>query len=306
MSAESLNEVCQVDEPMVDNPEKCEEGGQTDNNEEPKRKKRRGVYPTFADLAAIFGVFVILQVIVALVAKLSISHIVPALDPELEVSTVLLITQVVSMILTFVFVVWNRRSRGAEKIALRFSFKGFDPMILLGGILMAISCSVVIEPLLSLLPSPMPMNASGWPLMIAVVVCAPLFEEILCRGFIFEAMRAKGGVIVAWLGSSLFFGLLHLDPVMVVYAFFLGLILCYIYIRSGSLIAPIIIHAFNNAVAYLFIVIGFGENVLLKDLIKNENIYYVVYGVAVLILIVSSVMCARQFKKIINAKKSTK
>ncbi len=266
-------------------------------------QSKRGLYPTLIDLAAIFGVIIISQIVILLVVKLFFSSLAVSMSVEMETALLALLAQG-SLLITILFIILTRRSRNAEKISLKFSLKGFNPMILVGGILMILSCSVVIEPLLALLPAPTPIVARGWPLLVSVVFGAPILEEIICRGFIFEAMRAKRGVVVAWLGSSLFFALIHLDPVMVVNAFFMGLILCYIYIRSRSLIAPMIIHAVNNAIAYILIVLGFGDNVMLRDLIKNDNAYYVVYGVGVLIMLTSIVICAKEFKKIIDTRKA--
>ncbi len=269
----------------------------------PEAQSKKGLYPTLIDLAAIFGVIIISQIVILLVVKLFFSSFAASMSTEMEQAWLALLAQG-ALLITILFIIFTRRSRKAEKISLKFSLKGFNPMILLGGILMVLSCSVVIEPLLALLPSPTPIIARGWPLMIAVVFGAPILEEIICRGFIFESLRAKSGLIVGWLGSSLFFALIHLDPVMVVNAFFMGLILCYIYIRSGSLLAPMIIHAVNNTIAYILIVLGLGDNVMLRDLIKNDNAYYVVYGVGVLIMLISIVICAKEFKKIIDARNS--
>lgn len=279
------------------------EGRSEDNFEQShEAQSKKGLYPTLIDLAAIFGVIVVSQIVILLLAMFFFSITSIQLSEAMQQAWLALLAQG-ALLVTILFILFSRRFRKAEKIDLKFSFSGFNPVILLGGVLMILSCSVAIEPLLALMPSPKPILARGWPLLVSVVIGAPILEEIICRGFIFESLRAKRGVVVAWLGSSLFFALIHLDPTMVVNAFFMGLILCYIYIRSGSLIAPMIIHAFNNAIAYLLIILGFGEDAMLRDLIKNEELYYVVYGVAVLVMIVSIVVCARQFKMILEAKK---
>ncbi|MFI3281077.1 MAG: type II CAAX endopeptidase family protein [Rikenellaceae bacterium] len=264
-------------------------------------KNKKGAYPTFIDLVAIFGVFVLTQVVCLLFVKMSLPYLAPALSEEFALAWSMLLTQLFSLSSTIIFAAVLRHKRQGAKAPIKLSFRGFDPTVILGGLIMLISLSIVIEPLISLLPPSPSLVARGWPLLVAVVFGAPLLEEILCRGVIFESIRAKRGVVVAWLLSSLFFGLMHIDPAMVVNAFFMGLVLCYIYIRSGSLIAPMILHALNNAIAYLLIILGLGDNTMLRDLISSDSIYYIVYGVAVLLLLTSGVLCARQFRRIIEA-----
>lgn len=261
--------------------------------------KQGRLYPTFTDLAAIFGVFIVSQLGAVFASMLIVKLFSEPLTTDLRMAWTMLIAQIISMAITVIFISFLRRRRGAEPPVLRLSIKGFNPTVLLGGLLMIVSMSVVLEPILSLLPSVPDVEGRGWPMLVALVLVAPIFEEIICRGMIYESLRLKSGIVVACLVSSLFFGLMHLHPAMIVNAFFMGLILCYIYIRSRSLIASMILHALNNALAYILILLDMGENVMLKDLITNQNIYYVVYAVAVLVLIISIVICSRQFKKIV-------
>lgn len=267
-----------------------------------EKSKKNHEYPTFIDLAAIYGVFAVTQLAGVLVAKIALSFLLSEAIAEFELASVMLLSQVIAMTLLIIFMTIFRRKRNAAKPPLKFSIRGFDPTILLGGFLMLLSVSVVIEPLLALLPPTPQIDARGWPMLVAVVIGAPIFEEIICRGFIFESLCAKRGVVVAWLLSSLFFGLMHMHPTMVINAFFMGLILCYIYIRSGSLLAPIILHALNNGLAYLLILLGFGDNVMLRDLVTNSNLYLIIYIVAALVLVASTLLCARQFKRIVTQK----
>ena len=50
--------------------------------------------------------------------------------------------------------------------------------------------------------------------------------------------------------SSLLFGLIHLNVLQAIFAFALGLVLCYAYERSGSIWTPIFLHTFINAMAF--------------------------------------------------------
>jgi len=110
-------------------------------------------------------------------------------------------------------------------------------------------------------------------------------------------------VTLAWLVSALFFGVMHLQPVQVINAFVVGLILGYVYISTDSLWSVMILHAMNNAVAYLMMITGHA-NTLLIDLIHNRVVYVAVYVVAVALLIVSGRMMLLALRRIKEAEKN--
>ncbi|HNB20905.1 MAG TPA: type II CAAX endopeptidase family protein [Candidatus Melainabacteria bacterium] len=125
-------------------------------------------------------------------------------------------------------------------------------------------------------------SLSGIPALLFVflgVVVAPFVEEIVFRGFLFNALRtsfrseqgvrlfryAEVGDLAASLASGFVFGLFHMNflefpalnwvalPIYTV----TGMVLAESYRRSGSLWVPILVHAFNNltvmALTYLFV-----------------------------------------------------
>lgn len=83
-------------------------------------------------------------------------------------------------------------------------------------------------------------------LLISTLV--PLWEEMFFRGFIHNVLRNRLGMWAAIFVSSLLFGLFHLIPLQIIGAFTLGLMLAWLYEKSGSLWLPIFAHALNNFV----------------------------------------------------------
>lgn len=79
-------------------------------------------------------------------------------------------------------------------------------------------------------------------------VLAAAMEELLFRGVLFARWERRWGAVRAALFSSLCFGLLHLD---LVGAFAFGMVMCVLYLRTRSLLVPILCHAVNNAVIAL-------------------------------------------------------
>jgi membrane protease YdiL (CAAX protease family) len=88
-------------------------------------------------------------------------------------------------------------------------------------------------------------------LFAAGALLAPLAEEIFFRGYVFRAYLTRMGMVGAYVVSSLLFAVLHLNLAAFVPLFFVGLILAYLYHRTGSLVPAIVTHGLNNAIALL-------------------------------------------------------
>jgi membrane protease YdiL (CAAX protease family) len=84
----------------------------------------------------------------------------------------------------------------------------------------------------------------------ALVVIPPIIEEILFRGFMFPAFSGRVGTLFGALFSSLLFGFAHLQANVGVYTVVLGLLLCFMYKRTNSIIPGMVLHMINNYVAF--------------------------------------------------------
>jgi len=82
-------------------------------------------------------------------------------------------------------------------------------------------------------------------------VLGPIGEEVFFRGFVYTGLRRKYGVKNGILLSSLFFGLTHGIPWQIPYAFVAGIILAYVYEKTGSLYSPILLHVINNSLSVI-------------------------------------------------------
>ena len=87
-----------------------------------------------------------------------------------------------------------------------------------------------------------------------IVVAAPITEETLFRGLFFGALRTRAPFWLAAGASGVLFGAVHLASGDVAVAGLLtlfGVILAWLYERTGSLWPPIILHMVNNAIAII-------------------------------------------------------
>lgn len=93
---------------------------------------------------------------------------------------------------------------------------------------------------------------------LALVVLAPIGEEILMRGYLYSGLRARLRYAPAAILTSLLFGFLHLGAVSgegVLWTaglatFLLSLVLVHLREKTGNIWAGVIVHALNNLVAF--------------------------------------------------------
>lgn len=81
----------------------------------------------------------------------------------------------------------------------------------------------------------------------AMVLILPLCEELLFRGALYGGLRRRLPLPVAMVASGLLFGLLH-DPSVILPVAVLGTMLAWLYERTGSLVAPCLVHLLQNGV----------------------------------------------------------
>jgi membrane protease YdiL (CAAX protease family) len=142
---------------------------------------------------------------------------------------------------------------------------------------MALGVALVAEAFLDQMPLPRPHQAAadvashvtGVGLLAFAVLAAmlaPVFEEIIFRGFIFNGLRtvlSRGRLFslvgsnqrfADWLAVGVSAGIFagaHLDPTAFWQLFLLGAVLAELYRRSGTLVCPMMLHAMNNILATL-------------------------------------------------------
>ena len=95
---------------------------------------------------------------------------------------------------------------------------------------------------------------------LSTLVIAPVAEEIIYRGYLIPAIRAKAGTALAVLLSSLIFASVHIGigPGMAIYIFLGAFIPAYLFLRFDNIYPCILMHLINNMVAYFVIPLAVG------------------------------------------------
>ena len=259
---------------------------------------RKKSFPTWVDLLAIIGMFVLSNLLVGALV-LSLLGGESGLAVFLSYAGTFLITIAFALTLT-------KRRTGTVKNILSFSFKGFNPSVILWGLILMLAANVVIEPLIELFPSQWydlvteQISAGGWATVTAVVL-APILEEMLFRGIIQDSLVRKRGPWSGILIASAIFGLIHGIPQQVVAGFCLGIIIGFVYYKTRSLLSVIVLHAINNALATFMNLFESEEGGIagqsLRDLIGNDPVYWAVFAFCAVLLIVSLVQVQVSIRK---------
>ncbi|HWK58982.1 MAG TPA: type II CAAX endopeptidase family protein [Parapedobacter sp.] len=86
---------------------------------------------------------------------------------------------------------------------------------------------------------------------LAIVIAAPIIEELIFRGIILEGLLQRYSPVKSIILSSILFGIVHLNPWQFVSALVIGLLSGWVYYRTRKLSLSILIHLVNNLFAFI-------------------------------------------------------
>ncbi len=255
--------------------------------EEPQGADRKTAFPNWGDLLSILGMFFFSSVVAALVVGLFFPNFSLG-GPGLAAA------YSVQFLITISFALFLKKYRtGTFRHVVRISWKGFDPKVILWGLILMLAVSVVIEPVTALFPDEWinrlndRIASGGWGLATTILI-APVCEEILFRGILQDSTVRKYGAWKGILLASFLFGVVHLIPQQIVAATCVGCVIGYIYYRTGSLFAAVVLHAINNTLAVFTILLVDEENrnQTLREFLGSDTLYFLAYaGCAVLVVL---------------------
>ncbi len=138
------------------------------------------------------------------------------------------------------------------------------------------------------------MAGPFWSSFLVTAIFAPIFEEWMCRGMVLRGLLSKMKPAWAIVISALFFAVIHMNPWQALNAFLMGLVMGYIYYKTGSLWLTMLIHFVNN-----------GTSVVVAQLTSVEESTYfyetmapVTYGIVSVVAVCVLAACLWAFKRI--------
>ena len=236
--------------------------------EGPERWQPWGAWATAGIGLAVIVVYLVVSVVAASSIALfdfDASGVTPAADPLGTVGSnpnIVIISSLVSAVIgTLLILLITSRRRGVSWLEYLAIHRPVTKELLVWlGITIA---TVVLLGVIGMLLGRPPVqefwdevysSSSILPLLVLAVIAAPLFEESLFRGFLFRGWsRSKLGATGTILLTAALFTVLHAqyDAFDLGQVFVLGILLGIARHRSGSLVVPVVMHAFTNAFAFL-------------------------------------------------------
>jgi len=120
---------------------------------------------------------------------------------------------------------------------------------------------------------------------LTIGLLAPIAEEMVFRGAILKSLlNTRLSVSTAVMLSALLFALIHFNPVQMPHAFLVGLLLGWMYQRTGSILPSVAFHWVNNSVAYVLYNLYPNPDMKLVDLFSGSQTH-VLMAVAFSLLI---------------------
>lgn len=128
--------------------------------------------------------------------------------------------------------------------------------------------------------------ANRWGYLV-IGLFAPIAEEIVFRGAILKSllntrMSADAAITV----SAVLFALIHFNPAQMPHAFMVGLLLGWMYQRTGSILPSVAFHWVNNSMAYVLYNVYPNPDIKLIDVFQGSQAHVLMaVGFSLLILL---------------------
>lgn len=107
----------------------------------------------------------------------------------------------------------------------------------------------------------------------AIGILAPIAEELVFRGAVLRALlrwnRMNHWLCIGF--SALAFALVHANPAQMPHAFLAGLLLGWLYYRTGSIIPGMVFHWVNNSLAYILYNLYPDPNIRMVDILGSQR-----------------------------------
>ncbi|MCM1272288.1 MAG: ABC transporter permease [Clostridium sp.] len=169
----------------------------------------------------------------------------------------LLITQLIVVGIPLIATIYTKKD-----IKKTFKLKGCSPRYFVGGIFVitgGIMLGMLVSAVTGLIFKESALDASesmaqiigdSFPLALIIVALAPaICEELMFRGYVLGAMSGKYNERTAVIISAVIFGIYHMSVSKFFTTALIGGLICYVAVRSKSILPGMLMHFTNNALS---------------------------------------------------------
>ncbi len=123
--------------------------------------------------------------------------------------------------------------------------------------------------------------------ILSSIIIAPVLEELLFRGVLFNRLKIRIGIIPAMLLSSGIFALGH-EFGGITSAFVFGICMCIVYLKTDNILMTMSIHFLNNLVAVFIDAAGLEQYLLQLPLAPIVLLLSILSGLLILLYILEN------------------
>jgi membrane protease YdiL (CAAX protease family) len=123
--------------------------------------------------------------------------------------------------------------------------------------------------------------------IVSSIMIAPVLEELVFRGVLFNRLKIRIGIIPAMLLSSGIFAIGH-EFGGIISAFVFGICMCIIYLKTDNILMTMSIHFLNNLVAVFIDASGLEQHLFQMPLAPIVLVLSVISGLLILLYILEN------------------
>lgn len=148
---------------------------------------------------------------------------------------------------------------------------------------------------------PLPLDNVGW-LFINLFILAlvpAICEELIYRGIIMNGLRKFGNITAIFLSAAIF-AVAHGSAMQTIYQFILGVVLGYIVVKTGSLVASMLFHFLNNAMVLVVnYILNVTQSETFASILKTETwtAFDIIFAICMAIATTGAVILLVSFLK---------
>ena len=239
---------------------------------------------SFIKCAGYYGVYYVLNIAVTVALILVMAVIQPNADAETTLNSLVipltLLCNALFLLGTAMF--YNRKGSYisfVDRVRVRPFNSAIVPFIICLGVAGMFTVNIII----GIIPFPeswqemlsdnsdMITQSSMLMQVICVGLISPVAEEVIFRGLMLTTLKKAMNPWVAIVLSSLVFGIVHGNPIGIIYATGMGILMGWIYHRTGSIVACSLFHMIYNLTSLFAVYVP--ENMLVVITLMSIPIF---------------------------------